>query len=145
MSFESALFRHEHPIRVRTFHVDRQNVVHNIWYFFFLEEARVEYLRALGFPLDSDSFVNHSRFYVARNSCDYISAAVFDEELLIRTRISAIGVSSVTFEHIIETVDSGRRIAEASHVLVHVDVGTDRPSPVPEEMRERVRAFENRV
>ena len=43
-------FHHTMSGRVKTFEVDRQNIVHNIIYLYWLEDARVEYFRALGLP-----------------------------------------------------------------------------------------------
>ncbi len=135
-------FRHCHPIRVRTYQVDRQNVVHNIWYFYYFEEARVEFIRTLGLAVDADTFVGHTRFYVAHNACDYLSPALFDRELDILTRISRVGTSSITFEHLAVERDTGRALARGSHVLVHVSTETDRPERIPEAMRELIRAHE---
>ena len=57
-------FRHRHSIRVRFHHVDRMNVVHNLAYFYFFEEARVEYIRAIGIPVDERTFIEHDRFFI---------------------------------------------------------------------------------
>ena len=140
MNPELGQFPHAYPFRVRSFHVDRQNVVHNIWYFFFLEEARVEFMRAIGFPMDADTFVTHSRFYVVRNTCDYKAAAFFDDELVIHSRVASIGDSSVTFEHAIVKAGGGVLVVTATHVLVHVDIATDRPARIPDGLRQLVEA-----
>jgi acyl-CoA thioester hydrolase len=142
MPAELALYRHAYPFRVRSFHVDRQNVVHNIWYFFFLEEARVEFIREVGLVMDADTFVSHSRFYVVRNTCDYVAPAVFDDELTIHSRIARVGSSSVGFEHVIVNAATGALVASATHVLVHVDVDSNRPTRIPDELRDKIRAYE---
>ena len=135
MDLDLAQFPHVYPFRVRSFHVDRQNVVHNIWYFFFLEEARVEFIRGIGLPMDAETFVTHSRFYVARNTCDYRAAAFFDDELLIHSRVSAVGESSITFEHAITKQPDGTLVATATHVLVHIDIPSNRPARIPDALR----------
>lgn len=142
MPADLAKFRHAYPFRVRSFHVDRQNVVHNIWYFFFLEEARVEFIRAIGMPMDAETFVGHSRFYVVRNTCDYYAPAFFDDELVIHSRVEYVRNSSVGFEHAIVNAKSGALVATATHVLVHVDVASNRPDRIPDALREKVRAHE---
>jgi acyl-CoA thioester hydrolase len=142
MSTTLASYRHQYPFRVRTFHVDRQNVVHNIWYFFFLEEARVEYMRALGFPIDEQTFVSHTKFFVAHNSCNYRGPAFYNDELLIGSRVASVGTTSITFDHTIVKAATGEVVATASHVLVYVDADTNLPTPVPDDIRARIAAYE---
>ncbi|MFA6232913.1 MAG: thioesterase family protein [Bacteroidota bacterium] len=141
MDIQPELFRHRHPIRVRFHHVDRMHVVHSLRYFFFFEEARLEYIRNLGLPVDQGIFVTHDRFFIVRNSCDYFAPAYFDEELTILTRIAFVRNSSIVFEHVALKSD-GTLVARAEHVFVHVDLETDRPARVPEHLREMILAHE---
>jgi acyl-CoA thioester hydrolase len=135
------LFRHRLAQRVLSYHVDRQNVVHNLWYFYYFEEARVEYVRAIGLPMDSQTFISHHKFFVVRNTCDYFAPAYFDEELQLLTRITFVRNSSIGFEHLALKAD-GTAVARGEHVFVHVDEQTDRPSRVPEALREMIHAYE---
>jgi acyl-CoA thioester hydrolase len=134
-------FRHQHSIRVRSFHVDRQNVVHNLQYLFFFEEARVEYIRSIGIAVDEGTFLTHDKFFVVSNTCEYAAPAYFDEKLDILTRISYIGDSSIGFEHLAVKSD-GTLCARGSHVFVHVDSETNAPTRVPERIRALVQAYE---
>jgi acyl-CoA thioester hydrolase len=128
-------------MRVRSFHVDRQNVVHNLQYLFFFEEARVEYIRAVGLPMDEGTFLTHDKFFVVSNNCEYAAPAFFDEELEILTRISFVGESSIGFEHLALKTD-GRLCARGSHVFVHVDSEANTPSRVPDALRELILQYE---
>jgi acyl-CoA thioester hydrolase len=141
MDLSLDLFRHRVAQRVLSYHVDRQNVVHNLWYFFYFEEARVEYVREIGLPMDSQTFITHDKFFVVRNSCDYFAPAVFDEELTILTRITFVRNSSIGFEHWALRTD-GTPAARGEHVFVHVDADSDRPSRVPDALREMIRTYE---
>jgi len=134
-------FRHRYPMRVRSFHVDRQNVVHNLQYLFFFEEARVEYIREVGLPMDEGTFLTHDKFFVVRNSCEYAAPAFFDEELSILTRISFVGESSIGFEHLAVKLD-GTVCARGSHVFVHVDAALNTPSRVPDTLRGLILHYE---
>ncbi len=134
-------FRHRYPIRVRYEHVDRQNVVHNLRYLLYFEEARVEYLRAMGMPIDQESFVSHDKFFVVRNACDYFMPAIFDEELTVLTRISFVKNSSIGFEHWCLKAD-GTPAAKGEHVFVHVNEKTDQPDRVPEHLRAMILRYE---
>ena len=86
-------FVHEHRTRIRTYQADRQNVLHNVWYLFLFEEARVEFIRSLGFPIDREVFISHDKFFVAHNSCDYKAPLWYDDPVIIGTRIAAIGAT----------------------------------------------------
>jgi acyl-CoA thioester hydrolase len=134
-------FKHRYPVRVLSYQVDRQNVVHNLWYFYYFEEARVEYIRAVGLPIDQDTFITHDKFFVVRNVCDYYMPAAFDEALTVLTRISHVRNSSIGFEHWCMKAD-GSPVARAEHVFVHVDEVTNRPSRVPDRLRDMIRAYE---
>ncbi|MDT8325263.1 MAG: thioesterase family protein [Bacteroidota bacterium] len=141
MQTSPALFRHRIARRVLSYHVDRQNVVHNLWYFYYFEEARVEYVREIGLPMDSQTFISHHKFFVVRNTCDYLAPAFFDEQLQVLTRITYVRNSSIGFEHLAVRSD-GTPVARGEHVFVHVDEATDTPCRVPEALREMIRAYE---
>jgi acyl-CoA thioester hydrolase len=143
MNSDISAFRHSHDIRVRSYHVDRHNVVHQNWYFYFFEEARVEYLRVAGLEIGQGTFVKGDRYYVAHNSCDYLAPALFDDELRILTRISRAGSTSLTFEHLAVRPSDSVQIARGGHVLVHVNEEGGRPSPLPASIVELVRSMEN--
>ena len=134
-------FKHRYPFRVRTFHVDRQNVVHNIWYFYFFEEARVEYVRELGMQIDEQTFVSHDKFFVVKNSCEYAAPAYYNEELILFTRIAYVKNSSISFEHLAVQPERGL-VARADHILVSVDERTNLPRRVPEDLRGMIARYE---
>jgi acyl-CoA thioester hydrolase len=141
MDIRPEIFGHRHSVRVRFHHVDRMHVVHSLRYFYYFEEARLEYIRLLGIPVDQGIFVEHDRFFIVRNSCDYFAPAFFDEELTILTRIAFVRNSSIGFEHL-ALKDDGTLVTRAEHVFVHVDLQTDRPSRVPDSMRDLILARE---
>lgn len=140
---DRSLYKHEFRYRVRSHECDRQGVVHNAKYLEMLEIARVEYCRdILNIPIDAGTFATHHKFFFVRNAMDYFSPAVFDEPLLILTRIAGLGKTSVTIEQIIESERDGRRILEADAVMVSVDETTDRPIELDPELRRRVEQWE---
>jgi acyl-CoA thioester hydrolase len=139
---DMAAFKHTFPVRVRTFQVDRQNVVHNVWYFYYFEAARVEFMRDLGFSVDEDTFIEHTKFYIARNTCDYYAPGRFDKEILIHSRISRVGDSSVTFEHIALQQPENLLLAKGTHIMVHVNAQTDKPERLPDSIRQLIRKHE---
>lgn len=138
------LFRHAHPTRVRMFQVDRQNVVHAIWYFFYFEEGRVEYLRDIGLSIDEHVFVTHTKYFIVENTCTHLAPATFDDELSILTRIASVGNTSIRFEHLAMRKRTGEPLAFSTHTIVHVNPETNRPERVPDPLREMIRAYEGK-
>jgi acyl-CoA thioester hydrolase len=131
-------FSHKTPYRVRSHECDRQGVVHNSRYLEMLEVARIEFCRdVLNIPMDAGTFAQHHKFFFVRNALNYFSPAQFDNELVIYTRISKIGKTSITMEQIMNRKD-GKRILECESVMVSVDEKTDEPKEIDEDIRKRV-------
>jgi acyl-CoA thioesterase FadM len=109
-----------------------------------LEIARIEYCReALEIPIDAGTFVEHDKYFFVRNALDYFSPAIFDEPLLILTRVATLGRTSVTIEQVIESERDRRRILEAEAVMVSVDPKTNRPIDLDPILRKKVVAWES--
>lgn len=142
MKFDLSLFKHHYTFRVRFHHVDRQDVVHSIRYFYFFDEARLEYLRAIGFPLNKNTFINENKFYVVRNICDYFGAAEFDDELDLLTRIAFVKNSSIGYEHLAIRKRDGAILVSCTHIVVYVNAQNDKPERVPDNIREMIENYE---
>jgi acyl-CoA thioester hydrolase len=126
---------------VRSYDVDRQGIVHNAVYLYWLEAARIEYFRDIGVPIDRQSFVTKHRFVVARCEIDYFTAAQFDDAYTVFTRVSFVKNSSFGFEHIIRS-ESGVVLAAAKGVLVHLNPATHKPERIPDSYRTLIKNFE---
>ena len=115
-------------IRVRFAETDAQGVVHNSNYFVWFEVARVEFLErfAGGYQrlrdLGIESFVleSHARF---------LAPAVFEDRLLVHTRVREVRGARFRFEYAIER--SGEVIADGWTAHATVDASTFRPTRIP--------------
>lgn len=135
------VFNHKLNSRVRSYDVDRQSIVHNAIYLYWLEAARIEYFRDLGVPIDRQSFVTKHRFVVVKTEIDYVHAAQFDDAYTVFTRISFVKNSSFGFEHVIRRED-GVILATAKSVLVHLNPASHRPERIPDSYRALIMEFE---
>ncbi len=135
------LFRHRIRGRVRSFEVDRQNIVHNAVYLQWLETGRIEYWRACGLPIDQQTFVTKYRFVVAHVEVDYLWAARFDEEYEVLTRTLFVKNSSFGMEQIIQLLD-GTLLVVANVVLVHLNAATWKPQRISDALRKLIQEFE---
>lgn len=134
-------FNHSVASRVRTYDCDRQGIVHNAVYLYWLEAGRVEYFREIGLPIDRKTFITKHHFVVAHADIDYLWAAQFDDEYEILTRTTFIRKSSFGMSQIVRLLD-GTRLLLADAVLVHLNPATQRPEPIPDSYRNLVRQYE---
>ncbi|MCX7930318.1 MAG: acyl-CoA thioesterase [Chlorobi bacterium] len=138
---ERPLYKHTVRTRVRTYDVDRQGIVHNAVYFYWLEAARVEYFRAIGLPIDKETFVTKHRFVVAHQEIDYFAAAQFDDEYEVATRIPLVRRSSLVFDQLVVLVED-QLLVKASAVLVHLNPATNAPERIPDAYRSLIADYE---
>lgn len=134
-------FKHSITSRVRTYDVDRQNIVHNAVYLYWLEVGRVEYFRALGLPIDVQTFITKHHFVVAHVEINYLGAARFDEEYEVLTRTTFMKNSSFGIEQIIR-LTNGDILLHASAVIVHLNPARRISERIPDSYRKLVREFE---
>jgi len=117
--------------RVEFRDTDAAGIVHFSAFFFWMESAEHELLRAAGVPVverndDDGSTVSWPRVSV---TCDYMSTVRFGDEIDIFVRIAEIGRSSLTygfrFEH------AGTLVAEGKVVTVRCLMRAGRrPEPI---------------
>ena len=138
---DSKAFNFKYLREVRTYEIDIQQVVHNVVYFYYFEEARIEYLKKLGFQLKKEINIDGVEFVVAHNEADYHEAAQLGDQLTIYARISKIGRTSFTFDLKIER-DNGIEMCSGRTTVVSIDRASGRPTPIPTQVRKAMEAFE---
>ena len=121
-------------VRVRYAETDQMGVVYHANYFIWMEVGRVEYYRARGTryrDLEKEGIL----LAVVEANCRYVAAALYDDEILIRTRIEEGNARKVRFAYELSSASDGRRLAEG--YTVHVFLGPDRkPRKLPEPYHE---------
>lgn len=138
---EKGKFKFKIQVQVRTFDLDAYGVVHNSVYLKYFEIARIEYIRqALG--IEPGRFFGDFYFVIAKNVCNYVSPARFDEVLEIYTRVSKIGNSSFEMQYLIEETKTKREVANGETVIVLLNRETFKPEPIPDSVRELIFKFE---
>jgi acyl-CoA thioester hydrolase len=73
---------------------------------------------------------------------EYHAPARFDDLLEVFIRVARIGRTSVTYEMAAYRVDDDVLMVTASQTLVLVDLAERKACPIPDGVRERIRAFE---
>ena len=119
----------ERTFTVRTYECDSYEHVNNAVYLQYLEWARWEYLKDIGFDYDGARKAGYGTF-VARIAINYKRPALTDDELVIMTEPVKKGAVSGTVRQVITR--GVETIAEAEVTWAFVD-RTGRPSKIPPE------------
>ncbi len=120
------------PVRVYYEDTDAGGVVFYANYLKFMERARTEYLRALGF--EQDVLAGQGLiFAVHRAEIDYLKPARFNESLQVSAVIQSQKKVSLTFEQEVRK-DSGEVCSRGIIKIVCINNQTFKPQPIPEEI-----------
>jgi len=142
-------FRHRATVEVRFRDTDAMGHVNNAVYHTYVEHGRTSYLDdVLERPLRLGTH-GETSFILAESRMVHRTPAFFGEIVTVETRVTRIGRTSVEMEHRMTVPASPygtlRLVAVCHSVLVHYDYAEARPTPVPNEARAKVAAFEGRL
>jgi acyl-CoA thioester hydrolase len=105
---------HQSRLRVRYAETDQMGVVYYANYLVWMEVARVEYCKALGFRYRDMEQESGVLLAVVEAQCRYLYPARFDDEVVVETRIAAANSRLVSFNYEIRLAEGGRRLATGS-------------------------------
>ena len=110
-------------------------VVYHANYLVWMEVGRVEYFRAAGIRYRDMETEDGIRLAVIEANCRYISPAVYDDEVVIRTSIDESNSRMVKIAYHMREAVSGRKLAEGytKHLFLSTAM---RPVRLPEKYRE---------
>jgi len=139
-------YNHQINESVKFHEADLMGICNNAVYFNYFEDARIKYLQDLkkNFKL-KEVMEKESFFIMAHNECDYMEPALFDDDLIVHTRVDFIKNTSFGFRHIVENAKTKRIHAKGGGVFVHINIKTKVPLPLPDEFYEAVKQYEKQV
>lgn len=125
----------EWPIRVYYEDTDAGGVVFYANYLRFMERARTEWLRNLGFEQDKLMQDPGVMFFVRRTEMNYRAPARFNDELSVITRVDKLSGASITFAQQIFRRGEDQPLVEG---LVQVACVTTemKPARIPSSIKE---------
>ena len=129
------------PVRVYYEDTDAGGVVYHANYLRFMERARTEWLRALGFEQDLLAQELGIVFVVASLDIQYRKPARFNDALSVTSSISTVGRVSILFKQEIwrEGLNNSRELLTTASVkVVCVAMGTFRATTIPTQIREHL-------
>ena len=120
------------PVRVYYEDTDSGGVVYYANYLKFMERARTEYLRSLGF--EQDTLAERGLiFAVHRAEVDYLRAARFNNALVVSANIIEMKKVSLTFAQEVRLED-GTVCSRGKIKIVCIAPDTFKPKPIPQEI-----------
>lgn len=124
------------PVRVYYQDTDAGGVVYHSTYLNFMERARYEWLRELGFNANALIEIHQVLFMVRSLEIEYFKPAVLDDLLQVTVAVTDMGRSRITLSQ--EILRNQIKLVNATiHVVC---VGTERLKPVsiPVPLREKI-------
>jgi len=131
-------FKYSALTRVGFSDTDAQGIVYYGRYLPYFDLARVEYHRHLGL-LRVDE---HHELVMRASTVEYFAPALFDDLLEVFVRLARIGRTSATYECAAYRVADELLMVTAKQTLVLVDLDERRARPIPQELKDTIRAFE---
>ena len=129
------------PITLQWGNQDAFGHVNNIHHFRWFETGRIEYLARLNVAITSQGVGP----ILASINCDYRRQIKWPDEILIGTKVTRIGNTSMTVHHAVWTRDNDGIAAEGDSTVVLFDYDAQRPHPIPDDLRRRISELEGKA
>ena len=124
------------PIRVYYEDTDAGGVVYHTNYIKFMERARTEWLRSLGFEQDELRDDHGVIFAVRSVQADYNLPAKFNDELMVSCKVIKFGKASITIEQ--EVMRKNNILCKGIIKVASLDNKSFRPKAMPESLYEKL-------
>ena len=109
------------PLRVYIEDTDAGGIVYYVNYLKFIERARTEYLRSIGF--DKSFIFNADLMFVVHSlDCDYIKPAVLDDELIATAEVVKAGRSFLVLHQNVYRVQTKQKLSQDNELLTRAVV-----------------------
>jgi len=117
---------------------DAGQVVYYANYFRWFESGRREIFRDLGIDykkLIADGFLTP----VVEAHCNYFAPAVYDDIIIVETRISEIKEKSIRFEYEVFRKEDNKLLAEGYTINVFVDASKMKSIAIPKSIKQKIK------
>lgn len=127
-----------HEMQTRWKDNDIYGHVNNVEYYSYFDTAVAAFLVSkLGLYFKSSPVIA----YVIETSCTYFESLAFPDRIKVGVRIVKLGNSSVRYELAVFKNDGQQACAQGHFVHVYVDRATDKPTSIPDEVRQAMQSI----
>ena len=137
-SLQPELFVYSFPVRVYFENTDAAGVVYHSEYLKFLERARTEWLRHLGFDHQALARDHRMAFIVTAATVDFLKPARLDDTLAVSVRLESLGKVRCAFVQEVRRDDEVLVRARVS--VASVAGGSFKPVEIPDPLRRKMEA-----
>jgi acyl-CoA thioester hydrolase len=123
--------------------MDSYQHVNNIVHFRWFESARIAYLEQIGLKA-----MYHGAGIgpiLAAIGCNYRRQLTYPDTVAVGARISRIGRTSFEMDHVLVSTAQQAVIADGKSTIVTFDYKSQKPIPVPDDIRARIDQIEGRA
>ena len=137
-TLQPELFVYSFPVRVYFENTDAGGVVYHAEYLKFLERARTEWLRHLGF--DHQALARHHRalFVVASLAIEFVKPARLDDTVAVSVKLESLGKVRCVFNQEIRREDE--MLVKARVTVASLNTENLKPVEIPEALRKKMEA-----
>jgi tol-pal system-associated acyl-CoA thioesterase len=132
------LFTYSFPVRVYFENTDAGGVVYHAEYLKFMERARTEWLRHLGFDHQALARQHRVVFVVTAATVDFMRAARLDDNLAVSVQLESLGKVRSVFVQEIRREDE--LLVKARITVACVTGEQFKPVEIPEALRRKMEA-----
>ena len=132
------LFLYSFPVRVYFENTDAGGVVYHAEYLKFLERARTEWLRHLGFDHQALARTHRIVFVVTQSVVDFLKPARLDDHVAVSVQLESLGKVRCIFAQEIRREDE--LLVRAKITVACVTGQHFKPAEIPEALRRKMQA-----
>ncbi|MFO7580721.1 tol-pal system-associated acyl-CoA thioesterase [Nitrosomonas halophila] len=125
-----------YPVRVYYQDTDTGGVVYHASYLNFMERARYEWLRELGFGVDAMIQSHRTIFLIRSLNIEYFKPAVLDDLLNVTVQVAEVGRSRIALRQQVMR-EQGTLVSAMVHVVC-VGMDTFKPTGLPLPLRQKI-------
>ncbi len=137
-TLQPELFVYSFPVRVYFENTDAGGVVYHAEYLKFLERARTEWLRHLGFDHQELARSHRAQFVVTSMAADFLKPARLDDSVSVTVRLESLGKVRCVFAQEIRREDEV--LVKAKVTVACVTGDNFKPTEIPEPLRKKMEA-----
>jgi tol-pal system-associated acyl-CoA thioesterase len=137
-TLQPELFVYSFPVRVYFENTDAGGVVYHGEYLKFLERARTEWLRHLGFDHLALSRNHRAVFVVTAAALEFVKPARLDDNLAVSVRLESLGKVRSVFAQEIRRDDEV--LVKAKMTVACVTGESFKPTEIPDALRRKMEA-----
>jgi tol-pal system-associated acyl-CoA thioesterase len=137
-TLQPELFVYSFPVRVYFENTDAGGVVYHGEYLKFLERARTEWLRHLGYEHQALARDHRTLFVVTALAIDFVKPARLDESLAVSVRLESLGKVRCVFVQEVRRDDEV--LVKAKVTVASVNSENMKPIEIPEGLRRKMEA-----